>query len=163
MLWDMACCMWVYNKKQLHSCFHLTRCLTSKELVPALNHSITYTNQTVVNCFNGLLCTEKRVEGRGEETDRGRRRRKKKGEDDRGEEKGEVSPDVLEEATSSSWAQQALEQSRRESTKCMNWRESNGDHCKEVEMLRSVQWTKMVKWLQTIASSKDVFPAILSG
>ena len=54
-------------------------CPTSKELVPALNHSISYTNQTVVNRLNDLLCTEMRVEGRevrrgeGEEMNRGRR------------------------------------------------------------------------------------------
>ena len=62
-------------------------------------------------------------------------------------EKEEVSPDVLEADTSSSWANQALEHSRRGNTR-MNWRESNGDHCKEVEKVRSAQCTKMVKRLQ---------------
>ena len=51
-------------------CGYTTRssfgCPTSKELVPALNHSITYTNQTVVNCLNDLLCTEMRVGSRKE-------------------------------------------------------------------------------------------------
>ena len=75
-----------------------------------------------------------------------RNRKGQEGEDDRGEEKEEVSPDVLE--TSSGWAQQAPEHSRRENPKCMNWRESNGDHCKEVEKVRSVQCTKMLKCLQ---------------
>ena len=76
----------------------------------------------------------------GEEKEREtRKRRKGKGEDERGKEKGEVSHDVLEADTSSSWAHPAPEHSRIENTKCMNWRESNGDHCKEVEMVRSVQ------------------------
>ena len=35
-----------------------------------------------------------------------------------------------------------LSTGRRSSTKCMNWRESNGDHCKEVKMVRSVQFKK---------------------
>ena len=112
----MACCMWVYHQKQLCSCFHLTGCPTLKELVAVLNHSITYTNQTVVNCLNDLLCTEKREEGRGEERDRERRRgeerrrrerrkrRKEKGEDERGKKKGKVSHDILEADTSSGWA-----------------------------------------------------------
>ena len=84
--------------------------------------------------------------GEGEEMDSGRRRRerqkrrKEKGEDERGKEKGEVSHDVLEASTTSSgWAQQAPEHSRIGNTKCMNWRESNGDQCK---MVRSVQCTK---------------------
>ena len=34
--------------------------------MPALNHSITYKTQTVVNCLNNLLCTEMRVESRKE-------------------------------------------------------------------------------------------------
>ena len=89
-----------------------------------------------------------------EETNRGRRRgeerrrrerrkrRKEKGEDERGKEKGEVSPDVLEAATSSGWAQQAPEQSRIGNPKCMNWRETSGDYSTEVEMVRSVQCKK---------------------
>ena len=70
------------------------------------------------------------------------------GEDDIVKEKEEVSPDVLEADTSFSWAHQwALEHSRRGNTR-MNWRESNGDHCKEAEKVRSAQCTKMVKRLQ---------------
>ena len=98
----MACRMWVYHQKQLRSYFHLTGCPTLKELVPALNHSITYTNQTVVNCLNDLLCTEMIAESRKErggegggdrqrekDRDRGKRRerqtrRKEKGERERG-------------------------------------------------------------------------------
>ena len=81
---------------------------------------------------------------RGEERRRRerRKRRKAKGEDGRGKEKGEVSHDVLEADTSASWAQQASEQSRRGNPKCMNWRETNGDYCTEVEMVRSVQCKK---------------------
>ena len=86
MLWHMEHCVWVYNQKQLCSCFHLTGCPTLKELVPALNHSITYTTQTVVNCLNDLLCTEMRVESRKERRGEGggdKQREKERG----GEEK----------------------------------------------------------------------------
>ena len=99
--------------------------------------------------------SRKEREGEGEEGEgevrrrRERQKRKKgKGEDESGKEKGEVSHDVLETATSSSWAHQAPEHSRQGNTQCMNWRESNGDHCKEVEMIRSVQCANMVKRLQ---------------
>ena len=83
----------------------------------------------------------------GKERKRMRKGKGQEGEDDIVKEKEEVSPDVLEADTSSGWAQQALEQSRRENTR-MNWRESNGDHCKEAEKVRSAQCTKMVKCLQ---------------
>ena len=84
----------------------------------------------------------------GKEGKKMRKGKGQEGEYDRGKEKEEVSPDVLEEATSSGWAQQAPEHSRRGNPKCMNWRESNGDYCTEVEMVRSVQCTKMLKCLQ---------------
>ena len=77
--------------------------------------------------------------GRDKQREKERRRRERrkrwkgKGEDERGKEKGEDSHDVLEAATFSSWAHQG---------------KSSGDHCKEVETVRSVQCTQMVKCLQ---------------
>ena len=81
MLWHVAYCVWVYHQKQLCSSFHLTGCPTSKELVPALNRSFTYTNQTVVNCLNDLLCTEMIAKWEDGKRDEGRRWKDGEGEE----------------------------------------------------------------------------------